>query len=103
MIPELLETATVYADAVTHEARLRMQRDDTESTIAASLLGQPNPATNKPHSASSAAEAAKATPEVLALREQIIEAERRVILTRARYECARLSAWAVVRLPEVVP
>ena len=33
----------------------------------------------------------------------LIEAERRVILTRARYECARLSAWAVVRLPEVVP
>lgn len=89
--------ALVLADAVQAEARLRFARETTEAEIAASLLGQPNPATGKPHSATSAAEAAKQTTEVLTMRERLLELERVTILARGNYEAARVEAWALVR------
>lgn len=98
----IIETATVYADAATAESRLRIIRDETEAEIAASLLGSDNPMTGKPHSATSAGAAAKESDEVKALRERIIDAERYTIIKRAEYEAAKVEAWAALRMPEGV-
>lgn len=90
------DTADAYADAVYDEAKQRAYITETEGEISASLLGQDNPATGKPHSASSAEKAAKETPEVKRLRMELLDAERLTIQRKARYECARIAAWASV-------
>ena len=99
----LEDAAHAYADAKHDEATQQMHITETEAEIAASLLGSDNPATGKPHSASSAKEAAKETPEVKRLKRELLEAERCTIHRRAAYECARIAAWAQVTPAGIVP
>lgn len=98
--PELLDrlrnAADAMADAVYDEGLERLAVGEYEAEIATSLMGQLNPATNKPHSASSAKDSAKDMPEVRQRKAQLLDAERRTIMARAGYECARIAAWASV-------
>ncbi len=91
---DLLDKALALADAVSVEAYARINRDEIEAQIAASLIGTPNPETGKPHSATSARAAAASTDEAKAAHVAIIAAERETIMARAHYEQARISAWA---------
>lgn len=95
-IAEVETAAEDYADAVHAEGTLRLYAAETEAEIAASLIGSTNAETGRAHSATSAAEAAKRTPEIQRLRADILDAERLTIRRRARYECARIAAWASV-------
>ena len=94
---DLLDKALALADAVSAEAYARIHRDEVEAQIAASLIGNTNPETNKPHSRTSAQAAAAESDEAKAARLAIIAAERETIMARARYEAARIAAWAEVR------
>lgn len=94
----MLHRAQDYADAQHLEAKLRIAKEETEGEIAASLLGNENPATNKPHSATSAKEAAKESPTIKQMRLEIMTAERETILAHARYEAALIAAWQTVHV-----
>ena len=61
-------------------------------------MGTPNAETGKPHSATSAREAARNAPAVVAQRVALLTAERETILARARYEAARIAAWQTVHV-----
>lgn len=91
------EAAAAVAAAVRAEATLRAQRETTLAELTASIIGQHNPETGKPHSATSAREAAKALGAVQELNERILDAECAVILARGDYEAARIDAWLAVR------
>lgn len=94
LLRALENAASDYADAKYDEGKQRQYIEVVESEIAASLIGTPNPLTNKEHSASSAEKAAKETPEMRNLRAQLLESERLTIHRKAAYECARIAAWA---------
>lgn len=91
------EAAAAVAAAVRAEAMLRSHRETLVAELAASMLGQHNPETGKPHSATSAKEAAKQLPSVQELNDRILDAECDTILARGDYEAARVEAWSAVR------
>lgn len=91
------ETATALAAAVRTEGTLRANREALLAELTASLIGQPNSETGKPHSATSAREAARQLPQVSELNDDILDAEGVAILARGEYEAARVEAWALVR------
>lgn len=66
------EAAAAVAAAVRAEAMLRAKRETTLAELTASIIGQHNPETGKPHSATSAKEAAKQLSAVTELNEQIL-------------------------------
>jgi len=93
------QAAEALAEVVNAEGTLRARRERLIADLTASIIGQHNPETGKPHSATSAREAAKALPSVLELGEKILDAECAIIRRRGEYEAARIEAWARVEEP----
>ena len=88
----IMDAAVHFADCVEAEHRVAIDYEETVAAITASLLGNPNPETGKPHSRTSAEDAAKQTEQVRTIRLRKIEAERSTILARAKYEVAKITA-----------
>jgi hypothetical protein len=77
--------ANAVCDAVRNETAARATRDEFLDAITNSLLGQPNPMTEKPHSATSAEKAGKSSDEYKRMDALVQDAE-----------CARILAWALL-------
>lgn len=86
--------------ALEAEHATRAARDAEREAIVNALLGNLNPMTNKPHSATSAGAAADADPTILALEQTKRAAESERIMAWARYESTRLRAKLAVRAVE---
>lgn len=71
-------------------------RDELLITLRNQLIGQPNPVTNKPHSATSAEESVKLTEQYKAADAERIMAECKHIMALADYERAKLNAQLAV-------
>lgn len=88
-----IETKAVnVAMAVRGESQARDERDDFLAALVNSLIGQPNPLTNKDHSATSAEKAAKDNEDYKAKDRAVLDSECKRILAWADYERAKLSA-----------
>ncbi len=83
---------TRVADLTKDEAELLDQRDERIREIVTSLVGNPNPLTGKPHSATSAEAESRADERVRALEVELIAVRH----MRALVEVSRnVSAWRV--------
>ena len=91
-------TAVALADAMRAEATLRLERAEHEAALTASLLGNPNPETGKPHSITSAQLWAAQDETTLRLRREITDAEAEVIVRRGQHRAADLRAQLAVAL-----
>ena len=92
LIAEVEDAARALADAVQVEQRLEAGHALLKAAVAQSLLGQPNPQTGKPHSASSAGDAAQLSEAVTLHRQEVINAVRAKIIAQGAYEGAKLRA-----------
>ncbi len=99
LVDPIGETAKDYADAVEQEYITRRELMRTEAEIVASLIGQPNPMTGKPHSASSASEYAKTCDTIMDIKDRVQMRELNTIRAKAQYEMARVRAWLSVGVP----
>lgn len=97
------QAAGKLADAMAREAAKRAEKAEHEAAVVASLIGSPNPMTNKPHSASSATEAAGQDEGTVALRREIADAECAVVRARGEYEATKYRAQFAVALVSVAP
>lgn len=91
------EAGRVYADALAAEETAALEASELADQLTASLLGSDNPATGKPHSATSAEKAAKETEQYREAQRHIITAKRAHVIARTQYEVAKLNAWRLVR------
>lgn len=80
------------AAAITSEAAAEDVCAEELSALVNSLIGQTNPLTNKPHSATSAEAAAKETVTYKTARQRRTEAEIETARARAALESAKLRA-----------
>lgn len=90
------ERALVLCAAIRVEHAAIRERDDHLIAVVNSLIGQPNPLTNKPHSQSSAEAIAKDDARYRVLADARLDAECARLMASAEYECAKLSARAMV-------
>jgi hypothetical protein len=100
LIAEVGDAAVALADAVEREALLEGERPALRARLAALLVGTPNGATQKPHSASSAGDAAALHPEYLSLGAVIASATRAKVIASGAYACATLRAKLAVAAVE---
>jgi hypothetical protein len=91
------EAGRVYADALAAEEQASIEASELADQLTASLLGNDNPATGKPHSATSAEKAAKESDQYRDAQRRIVAAKRAHVLARVGYEVAKLNAWRLVR------
>ena len=80
------------ANAIAAEVRAEDACAEELSALVNSLIGQTNPLTSKPHSATSAEAAAKETVTYKAARDRRVEAEIETARARAALESAKLRA-----------
>jgi hypothetical protein len=87
-----------YANAVFNEAVLIDQKAVIKSGLIESIMSAgPNPNTGKPHSQTSATEAAGVHPDLLAHEGKIREAARDRILAKAKYDAVYVSRLAYAK------
>lgn len=91
-IVQIERAAFRLASEVRTEARRRETRDARLDFMVNQLIGQPNPLTEKPHSATSAEKAVKDTDEYKALNTAVIDGEMGRILALGKYEATVLAA-----------
>lgn len=91
-IAQIERRAVDVCFAIRQEQQAIDDRDTMLSALVNSLIGQPNPLTNKPHSATSAEAAAKDTEQYKAAQAARLTAEVKRVMAWADYERARLIA-----------
>lgn len=101
LLSGVFHAAKGVADAEQALAELSIEKQEHEAALINSYLGSTNPATNKPHSATSAKEAANDHESMMDLRRRRVELERAVTLAKAAHECARLRAWHAARVGDL--
>jgi hypothetical protein len=92
LITDIIEYAEAVTGAITAENDAIRERDDHRDALVNGLIGNANPMTNKPHSATSAADAAGKDESFLALDAKRKGAECERIMAWARFEAAKLRA-----------
>ncbi len=95
-IDTMEEMGRIWIEATDAEARADVARVTLRAELTDSLIGSDNPATGKPHSATSAEKAAEAAAEYMAAREAAREATKAARLAYVTFECAKLRARAAV-------
>lgn len=93
---EVRRAAQRHVEAIRAAAKARADRDALLGELVASIVGQPNPMTNKPHSATSATEAAKELPAYVEAQGKVLDADCRIVLAVAEYDAAKLTAQLLV-------
>lgn len=91
-----------WVDAVDAETEADVRRTTLRAELTDSLIGSDNPATNKPHSATSAEKAAENTQVYLTAKEAARVATKAARTAWVTYEVAKLRAQASVRMAEGV-
>lgn len=91
-VQQIENAAVNVAFAIRAETAARDERDDFLEALVNALVGQPNPMTEKPHSATSAEKAAKCSEDYRAKETAVLNAECKRILAWADYERAKLNA-----------
>lgn len=87
-----------YANAVFNEAVLLDQKAVIKAQLVESIMsGGPNPNTGKPHSQTSATEAAGVHPELLEHEGKIREAARDRMIAKAKYDAVYVSRLAYAK------
>lgn len=102
MIDEMQRAGLAWVDAVDVETEADVRRTTLRAELTDSLIGSDNPATGKPHSATSAEKAAEQTQVYLLAKEAARLATKVSRTAWVQYEVARLRAQASVRMAEGV-
>lgn len=89
---EIERAGRTYALAVADEMALEDQRPIVKQAAVLRLIGTPNPATGKPHSASSAEAVVESDEEYVTHRVQQRQAVYAKIVAAAQYEAAKARA-----------
>ena len=91
-IEDISLRASDLTQAILFEQAAIAERDDYLTALMNSLIGQPNPMTNKPHSQTSAEAAAKEDGRYRELCAARTDAECARLMASAAYDVAKLSA-----------
>jgi len=91
-IARIAETTQTLCEAMDAEHTAILARDDYLTLASTALIGQPNPATSKPHSQASAEAAIKDTTEYRRLASARIDAEKARLCASAAWEASKLAA-----------